>query len=118
MSSLFQPGQRTSQVHPSIGGRSTTTNACKTLSPRTTAFPQFHHFSVKPIELELKSRHLAEAHLPGGARQPEVKEKFGHDMSKTYRELPDYQVLTAEEFEVLDKASTIYKTNKGFGYIA
>jgi hypothetical protein len=26
--------------------------------------------------------------------------------------------LTAEEFEVLDKASTIYKTNKGFDYIA
>jgi hypothetical protein len=72
----------------------------------------------KAIELELKSRHLVEAHLPGGARQPEVKEKFGHDISKAYRELPDYQVLTAEEFEVLDKASTIYKTNKGFDYIA
>jgi hypothetical protein len=72
----------------------------------------------RAIELELKSKHLKKAHEPGGPRQDDIADKYGHDLRALYKDLPfDQKVLSPKEMEVLHKASEIYNVNKGFDYI-
>jgi hypothetical protein len=80
-------------------------------------FQSPHKFSPVPyfllcraIELELKARHL------NTKRQLEVKNAFGHHLTKAYVSLAQIeQILSSEEFAVLKSASRIY-ASKGFEY--
>jgi hypothetical protein len=83
------------------------------------ADPGYPGFSPVPyfllcraIELELKSRHLEHQ------RQHEVKDLFGHYITRAYRALPpEQQTLAPAELAVLEQANGIY-TTKGFEYIS
>ena len=76
-----------------------------------------HPFSPVPyfllcraIELELKSRHLAEK------KQSEVEREFGHHLDRAYAALNSSdQILSPGEQEILQQASSIYAP-KGFEY--
>ncbi len=64
----------------------------------------------RAIELEIKARHLIQK------RQPEVKDRFGHDLPKAYEALDaDQKVLSDAELKLLCDASNIY-ASKGFEY--
>ncbi len=72
--------------------------------------PVPYHLLCLAIELELKARHLQ------AKTQPEVKDSYGHDLAKSYRDLvPAEQTLTADEAVELVAASKVYK-RKGFEY--
>ncbi len=68
----------------------------------------------RAIELELKAKHL-ESKL-----RPEVKQKYGHNLKKSYDELPNAEkVLDPVEYKELARASEIYDIpNKGFEYVS
>jgi len=68
----------------------------------------------RAIELELKARHLE------SKPRPEVKKKYGHNLKKSYDELPSTeQELDPVEYEELVRASEIYDIpNKGFEYVS
>ena len=64
----------------------------------------------RAIELEIKARHLIQK------RQPEVKDRFGHDLRQAYEALDaDRKVLSDVELKPLCDASDIYDS-KGFEY--
>ncbi len=66
----------------------------------------------RAIELELKAKHLQ------SKSRAEVKEQYGHDLKKSYDELPsDAKLLLESEYTVLVRASGIYD-DKGFEYVA
>ncbi len=72
--------------------------------------PVRYFLLCRAIELATKSIHL------NSMRQPEVKEKYGHDIFKAYSELPiEYQILTSNEKDLLVIASEIYNV-KQFEY--
>jgi hypothetical protein len=49
----------------------------------------------------------------------EVKKEYGHDLKKSYDELPTQnQVLDAHQYDVLARASKIYDKPKGFEYVS
>ena len=86
-----------------------------------------HHTDFSPvpyallcraIELELKSRHLENAHEPRGPTQNDIADTYGHKLKALYEGLPsDQKVLSSEEMAVLYTANEIYNDNKGFDYI-
>jgi hypothetical protein len=64
----------------------------------------------RAIELQFKALHLE------GKRQSDVKNNYGHDLIKSYNDLPTVdRVLSREQLSLLEKANKIYKT-KGFEY--
>lgn len=80
------------------------------VSPDPGFSPVPYFLVCRAIELELKARHLETA------RQKEVKDRYGHDLERSYAHLPaDQQTLTSDELDVLKAASAVYK-GKGFEY--
>lgn len=79
-------------------------------SPDPGFSPVPYFLNCRAIELELKARLLETA------KQKEVKDKYGHDLERSYANLPvDQQTLTHAEVDVLKAASAVYK-GKGFEY--
>jgi hypothetical protein len=78
---------------------------------RTSDFSPVPYFLLcHAIELQFKAIHLE---VEG---QSAVKDKYGHNLTESYNDLPaTRQTLSAEEFSLLQKASGIYKS-KGFEY--
>ena len=78
---------------------------------RTSDFSPVPYFLLcRAIELQFKAFHLE---VEG---QSAVKDRYGHDLTKSYNDLPaTRQTLSAEEFSLLQKVSGIYKGN-GFEY--
>jgi hypothetical protein len=82
------------------------------------SLPPTHDFSPVPyfllcraIELKLKSVHLERS------KQKAVKDRFGHDLVKSYKALPTaLQTLSSTEDALLQKTNSIYMT-KGFEYL-
>lgn len=62
----------------------------------------------RAIELELKAKHLE------SKSRSDVKNDYGHNLKRSYDELPDRK-LNRQEYVVLSHASDIYK-DKGFEY--
>ena len=77
----------------------------------TTAVPYF--LLCRAIELELKAKHLE------SKSRAEVKKQYGHNLKKSYDELPSTdKTLDSVEYTVLLHASKIYDVpNKGFEYV-
>jgi hypothetical protein len=66
----------------------------------------------RAIELALKAIHLETK------RQNEVKIKYGHNLAKSYSDLPkEKKTLTKEEFNLLEQANQIYN-KKDFEYFS
>ena len=82
-----------------------------TLQPTKGFSPVPYFLLCRAIELKLKSVHLEQS------KQKEVKDRFGHNLVKSYKALPTVlQTLQSTELALLEKADSIYST-KGFEYI-
>jgi len=80
------------------------------VSPDPGFSPVPYFLNCRAIELELKARHLETV------GQKEVKDKYWHDLERSYTNLPQgQQTLTSDELDVLKTASAVYK-GKGFEY--
>ena len=74
--------------------------------------PVPYFLTCRAIELQLKAHHLKTN------RQSFVKNKFGHDLIRSYSSLDvNDQILTISEFNELRKANEVY-SKKGFEYFA
>lgn len=83
---------------------------CRDFERPQTFSPVPYFLLCRAIELELKARHLK------AKPQKEVKDTYGHDLYKVYKDLPSSdQILTSEQVDILKHASRIYKS-KGFEY--
>jgi len=71
-----------------------------------------YFLNCRAIELELKARHLE------AVNQKAVKDKYGHNLERSYQSLPlQQQVLSPGELKTLQAANNIYK-DKGFEYFS
>jgi len=74
--------------------------------------PVPYFLNCRAIELEFKARHLETQN------QREVKDKYGHNLERSYQHLPNNQrSLTPAELKILQAANNIYK-GKGFEYFS
>ncbi|MFZ0559758.1 MAG: hypothetical protein WAN31_10105 [Methylovirgula sp.] len=84
---------------------------CRLLFQHADFSPIPYFLLCRAIELQFKAVHLEDK------RQQEVKKKYGHDLIKSYDDLPaTRQTLSKEEVSLLEKASEIYNGN-GFEYV-
>jgi hypothetical protein len=74
--------------------------------------PVLYFLLCRAIELELKAKHLE------SKSRNEIKDKYGHNLLKSYDELPnEQQILNQSEHQELKNASVIYN-KKGFEYVS
>jgi hypothetical protein len=88
---------------------------CRRSFTTSAAYSPVPYFLLcRAIELELKAKHLQ------SKSRAEVKMQYGHNLKKSYDELPSSaQSLAASEYTVLERASEIYDApKKGFEYVA
>jgi hypothetical protein len=76
--------------------------------------PVLYFLVCRAIELELKAKHLE------SKSRTEVKNQYGHNLKKSYDELPAAaRTLDPAEYAELVRASEIYDIpNKGFEYVS
>ncbi|HZE90359.1 MAG TPA: hypothetical protein VE029_01415 [Rhizobacter sp.] len=82
------------------------------VEPTDSFSPVPYFLNCRAIELELKARHLE------AVNQKAVKDKYGHNLERSYQSLPlQQQVLSPGELKTLQAANNIYK-DKGFEYFS
>jgi len=86
----------------------------RSLTPRDVYSPVPYFLLCRAIELELKAKHLQ------SKSRAQVKKQYGHNLKKSYDELPSgAKLLSGSEYAILELASAIYDIpNKGFEYVA
>ena len=86
----------------------------RSFTSRAAYSPVPYFLLCRAIELELKAKHLQ------SKSRAEVKKQYGHNLKKSYDELPTgAKLLVGSEYTVLERASEIYDLpHKGFEYVA
>lgn len=87
---------------------------CKCSFSKDVSYSPVPYFLLcRAIELELKAKHLE------SISRVEVQTQFGHDLRKSYDDLPASQkILNQEEYKELVNTSRIYNKPKGFEYVS